>query len=129
MPTPPKESIGGRLATKLTENIKDKRKCFDLMMAAVIFVLTIIELRSFYVWTNSHDLIPEKYWNYYALNDYPFYNTVSFFVVSIFFLLKIIRYNSCIDTKLITILYFAIQFINLIFIIFKFGFPWYTETV
>lgn len=129
MPTPPKESIGGRLMANLTQNIKDKKKCFDLMMVTVIFLLAIIELKSLYAWYKSTEIIPEIYWNYYALNEYPFYNTLGFFAVSLFFLLKIFRYNSCTDTKIITTLYFSIQFINVLFVVFKFGAAWYTEIV
>ena len=125
MPAPPKESIGGRIAAFMTTKTKDSRKFFDFIMASTIFVLVIIELISLYLQSSAKE-IPREYWNYYALKIYPLLNTVAFWFVSLFFLVKILRYKSCIDTKIMTWLYFLMQSMNLIAIIFKSGFLFYS---
>ena len=136
MPTPPKESIGGKMLSSIinkTKQIKitwkDSRKCFDLLMALAIFLLTAIELRSFYKWLNDVRIIPAKYWDYYALSSYPYYNTWGFFIVASFFMANIIRYKSCTDTKIITCMYFIIQLVNVIFIELKLGSDLYSLTI
>lgn len=105
--------------------IKDNRKFFDFIMASTIFVLALLEIISLYFQAKSEPL-PKEYWDSYALKIYPLLNTISFWFVSLFFAAKIIRYKSCIDTKIITWLYFLMQTINLIAIVFKTGFFFYS---
>ena len=136
MPVPPNESMNPKTAfTKamvpirnVVANIKDKKKCFDLMMATIVFCLTAIELISLHYQTHSAT-IPQQYWDYYALNQYPLLATISTWLVALFFLLKILRYNSCWDTKIITILYFLLQTINILATVTKFGSPLYFTVV
>ncbi len=105
--------------------IKDNRKFFDFIMASTIFVLALLEIISLYFQAKSEPL-PKEYWDSYALKTYPLLNTISFWFMSLFFTAKIIRYKSCIDTKIITWLYLSMQTINLIAIIFKTGFFFYS---
>ena len=109
----------------MTVKTKDSRKFFDFIMASTVFVLVIIELISLYL-QNSAKEIPSDYWKYYSIKTYQLLNTIAFWFVSLFFLVKIIRYKSCIDTKIMTWLYFAMQSINMIAIIFKSGFFFYS---
>ena len=125
MPAPPKESIGGRLAATLKNKVKDSRKFFDFIMASTIFILVLIEIISLYLQSNASE-IPQQYWDSYALKIYPILNTVAFWFVSLFFLVKILRYKSCIDTKIISYLYFTMQTINLTAVLFKTGFFFYS---
>ena len=104
--------------------IEDKRKCLDFMMASVIFVLTIIEFISWRLSQGEMATITNQ-GNGYLIKWYPLLCTIGYWIVALFFLLKIIIYKSCIYTKLITIVYFGIQSFNILAFIFMFGGEFY----
>jgi hypothetical protein len=135
MPKPPVETIDpkGRTLGKVSQdnnsNRDNKRFLLDFIMALVIFINTIIELIS---WRLQNISRPAKILDYgdgYLVYTYPLLTQITIFVFALFFLVKIIRYKSCIWTNIVTLLYFSIQTINLLSIIFKIGMPLYEELV
>lgn len=99
----------------------NKLKTLDFIMASVIFIVAFIEPLSFIMVVFD---IPE-----YLTHWYPVLNTSSLFVFSLYFLCRIIRYKSCIYTKIVVVIYFFIQLFNLLSILIKFGFVFYSEWI
>lgn len=127
MPVPPIESIktfGRSRIVAFQKQIKNNHFCFDLFMAITIFLATIVELISLYLRGDiSYDIDVQKY--KYLVHIYPLLMQSVICVFASFFIFKILRYKSCIYTQITTILYAIIQYINLLFIIFKFGLYYY----
>lgn len=128
MPTPPAESIGGRLVSQLKETIKDKRKCLDFMMASVIFIVTVIELWSLKLSEGKAAIITDP-GNNYILYWFPLTSALTIWFFAGFFYMKILRYNSCIYTKIISIIYFLIQSINVTAYLLQFGSDLYYKLI
>lgn len=116
-----------KLITKLKESIRDKRKCLDFMMAAVIFAAAILELISWRVSivTDFGTKSTNTYLNYW----YPFLNSFVVWIFSVFFILKIFRYKACIYTAIISIIYFLIQSFNMSAYLFQFGSVTYSAII
>ncbi len=87
MPTPPAESIGGRLVSRLKENVKDKRKCLDFMMASVIFIVSVLELIS-WIFSQGEQAVITDPGNYYLIYWYPRLSTLTTWVFSFSFCLR-----------------------------------------
>ena len=128
MPTPPAESIGGRLVSRLKENVKDKRKCLDFMMASVIFIASVLELISWRLSQGDQAVITNP-GNNYLVYWFPLMSSSTVWVFSFFFLLKIFRYKACVYTKLVTIIYFSIQTFNISAYVLKFGSKLYNDLI
>lgn len=128
MPTPPKESIGGRLVSQLKETVNDKRKCLDFMMASVIFIASVLELISWRLSQGEQAVITDL-GNHYLVFWYPLMSSLTVWVFSFFFLLKIFRYKACVYTKLVTLIYFFIQSFNLSAYAFQFGSKFYNDVI
>lgn len=128
MPTPPAESIGGRLVSRLKENVKDKRKCLDFMMASVIFIVSVLELISWRFSQGDQAVITNP-GNNYLVYWFPLMSSLTVWVFSLFFLLKIFRYKACVYTKLVTIIYFSIQTFNISAYVLKFGSKLYNDLI
>lgn len=128
MPKPPTESIGGRLVSQLKNNLKDNRKCFDFLMASAIFLAVVIELISWFYSFGKQATITDK-GNNYLVFWYPFFSSLTIWIFSGFFYLKVLRYKSCFYTELITRIYFLVQTINLIAYLSQFGVKLYNIIV
>ena len=128
MPTPPAESIGGRLVSQLKETIKDKRKCLDFMMASVIFIAAVLELISWRLSQGEQAVIANP-GNNYLVYWFPLMSSLTVWVFSLFFLLKIFRYKACVYTKLVSIIYFSIQAFNISAYVLKFGSSFYNHVI
>lgn len=97
--------------------ISNKRKSFDLYMALSIFIVSAFELLSFAFQDSNNQPEFTSLGDNYVVYWYPLFCTIEFFVFSTFFLVKCLRYKSCIYTKTISVLYFLLQSINLISIL------------
>ena len=105
-------------------NLFDNKKCLDFLMASVIFIVTILEFISWRLSIGEPATITNS-GNEYLTFYYPLMSSITNFVFSLFFLIKILRYKSCIYTELITLVYFFIQAFNLSAYIIKFGSEFY----
>lgn len=99
----------------------NKLKTIDFLMASVIFIVAIIEPISFILVNLDLDDYLTKW--------YPFLSTLSLLLFGLYFLGRIIRYKSCIYTKLVVVIYCLIQAFNLIGLITEFGFIFYSEWI
>lgn len=120
MPKPPKESIGQRIVANTRNTIKNPSKCLDFFMASTIFLAAMLELLS-WNYAKGKTAVITDVGNNYLIYYYPLLNTIIIWVFSLFFLLKILRYKSCIYTQLVTIIYFLVQSINLSAFLFGYG--------
>lgn len=117
MPRIPNEVLQ-KARTSFQETIKNDKKCLDFMMASVIFLVTIIELVSFFFPEDSNPAIFKSYGDKYLIFWYPLFVQLSLLLFSIFFVLKVYRYKACIYSKVISHLYLLICLINVFAIIF-----------
>lgn len=101
---------------KIKETLANNKKCFDFYMAIAIFIAVAIEITSWFLQANS-----ERYFTYW----YPLLSSLTLLDFASFFIAKIIRYESCVYSKLISYMYFLIQLINVVFIGFTFSMPIY----
>lgn len=98
-----------------------KLKTIDFLMASIIFIVAFIEPISFVlVYLDLKDYL--VFW-------YPLLNTISLLLFGLYFLGRIIRYKSCIYTKIIVVIYCIIQAFNLSSLLIKFGFTFYSELI
>jgi len=117
MPRIPNEVLQkARISFK--ETISNDKKCLDFMMALVIFLVTLIELVSFFFPDDSNPATFKSYGDKYLIFWYPLFVQLSLLLFSIFFVLKVYRYKACIYSKIISHLYFLICLINVLAIIF-----------
>lgn len=128
MPTPPAESIGGKIVSQLKDTFKNNKKCFDFFMGSAIFIVSIIEFISWRLSQGEQAVILSP-GNNYLVFWYPFLSSLTIWVFSLFFLFKILRYKACIYTQLVTIIYFIIQWFNLSAYLFQFGSKTYNDII
>jgi hypothetical protein len=100
----------------------------DFMMALIIFIVSIIEFISWRLSFGAAATITDV-GNNYLIFWYPFLSSLVIWFFSVFFLLKIIRYEHCIYTDIITIVYFIVQTINILAFIFQFGIDLYNQYI
>ncbi len=86
-------------------------------MASVIFIAAIIEPISWIM----QELEVKEYLEYW----FPVLSTLSLWVFALYFVLKSFRYNPCIYTKIVSLIYFFIQTFNLIAYFSQFGIEFY----
>lgn len=99
----------------------NKIKTIDFLMASVIFIVAFIEPISFIlVYLDLED---------YLIFWYPLLNTISLLLFGLYFLGRIIRYKSCIYTKIVVVIYCIIQVFNISSLLVKFGFVFYSELI
>lgn len=91
----------------------------DAMTAGTIFLLIVLEYLSWILQEGEPATITDV-GNNYLVWIYPLLNTIGYFIVSIHFLIKSFRFNACIYTIIVSILYFIIQLIT----VFTFSFGW-----
>lgn len=99
----------------------NKIKTIDFIMASIIFIVAFIEPLSF--------LLETLEVKDYLTDIYPMLSTISLFLFGLYFLGRIIRYKSCIYTKIVVIVYCLIQAFNLLAIFTKFGIVFYSEFI
>ena len=100
----------------------------DVMMAMVIFIVTIIEFISWRLSFGKAATITDL-GNNYLVFWYPLMSSLVIWFFSVFFLLKIIRYTHCIYTDIITVVYFLVQSFNISAYLFQFGSEVYNEYI
>lgn len=125
---PPDESIGRRLVSRLTENLKDGHKKLDFMMSFVIFLASIVELLSWRMQTKATAVVLDA-GDGYLLFWYPFLSTLTIWIFSWFFLVKILRYRACIYSQLVSIIYWLVQTINVSAFVFQYDIDLYDRVV
>ncbi len=93
------------------------KKIIAYIMASVIFIAAIIEPIS---WIMQESEIKEylEYW-------FPILSTFALWLFALYFVLKSFRYNPCIYTKIVSLIYFFIQTFNLIAYFTQFGIEFY----
>ena len=131
MPKPPVETIKSfarSTVQQIKETLKSKPKFLDFLMALIIFLTTLIEILSWRLQITSKPATITNIGDGYLVYTYPLLIQITVTLFATFFLLKIIRYKSCIWSTIITSIYFLIQIINLLSIIFRIGMPVY-ETI
>lgn len=104
-----------------------KARQLDFYMAAVIFVVSVLELISWKLQEGKEAVITDV-GNNYLVYYYPLLNTLIIWFFALFFFLKILRYNSCIYTIIVSTVYFFIQSVNVSAFFFGFGMGLY-ETI
>lgn len=109
-------------------NFTDNKRCLDFMMASVIFIITILEFISWRLSIGEPATIT-NHGNEYLTFYYPLMTSITQLVFALFFLIKILRYESCIYTELITIVYFLIQVFNLSAYLIQFGGEFYDKYI
>lgn len=115
MPRLPNGSLTERTASKgagFKKMLTNKKKSLDLYMALTIFLLTIIELISYY--TTNDTIINDVSTYKYMLFYYPLYTIIELLIISLFFLVKCYRYISCIYSKIVSWMFFALQLNSLL---------------
>ncbi len=86
-------------------------------MASVIFIAAIIEPISW--------IIQELEVKGYLERWFPILSTLALWLFALYFVLKSFRYNPCIYTKIVSLIYFFIQTFNLIAYFTRFGIDFY----
>jgi len=86
-------------------NLKD---LFDLGMLSTIFILTALELTSFFL-QSRFDTVEYSVLNQYAFYYAPLLSSLSTLTISIFFVFRILRFSACLCTKTIVYAYFLDQ--------------------
>lgn len=99
----------------------NKIKTIDFIMASIIFIVAFIEPLSF--------LLETLEVKDYLTDIYPMLSTISLLLFGLYFLGRIVRYKSCIYTKIVVIVYCLIQAFNLLAIFTKFGIVFYSEFI
>lgn len=130
MPKPPKETTG-RISNQISNFKKmlfNKSKCFDFLMASIIFIVSIIEVASWKLQEGAEATITDV-GNNYLIYYYPLTSTLVIWFFSLFFVLKVFLYKSCIYSKITSTIYFVIQSVSLIAILTQFGWETYDEIV
>lgn len=107
-------------------NIKARQ--LDLYMASVIFIVSILELLSWHFSKGKAAVITD-YGNNYLVWYYPLLSTCIIWFFSLFFFLKILRYNSCVYTSIVSSVYFLVQTINGLSFLLGFGMGIYEKIV
>lgn len=130
MPKPPKESTGkfSNQLKKIKKNFLNKSKCFDFMMASIIFFASIVEVISWKLQEGEQATITNV-GNNYLVYYYPLTSTLVIWGFALFFFGKVTIYKSCIYSKITAYTYFLVQTISLIAIIFQIGWEAYDAIV
>ncbi len=93
------------------------KKIIAYIMASVIFIAAIIEPIS---WIMQELEVKE-----YLERWFPILSTLALWLFALYFVLKSFRYNPCIYTKIVSLIYFFIQTFNLIAYFTRFGIEFY----
>ncbi len=93
------------------------KKTIAYIMASVIFIAAIIEPISW--------IIQELEVKEYLERWFPILSTFALWLFALYFVLKSFRYNPCIYTKIVSLIYFFIQTFNLIAYFTQFGIEFY----
>ncbi len=93
------------------------KKIIAYIMASVIFIAAIIEPISWIM----HELEVKEYLEFW----FPILSTLALWLFALYFVLKSFRYNPCIYTKIVSLIYFFIQTFNLIAYFTQFGIEFY----
>ena len=98
-----------------------KRVIMDFLMAATIFLAAVIEPIS---WVMANKMGREylEFW-------FPLLATIQIWFFAAFFFIRIFRYNACIYTQLVSIIFFIIQSYNIAAYGIQFGLPFYNHYI
>lgn len=100
------------------------RDIFDLSMLSCIFLMTIVELSSFYFQT-KYDTYSYPKDNPYLYYYMPLLSSLTILIASSFFLFRIFRFKACRCTQVITITYFVDQLFTTLLIFVGYNERWY----
>lgn len=125
---PQKKSLAYRLLKYVKLNFTDNKMCLDFMMASVIFIVTILEFISWRLSIGEPATITDR-GNEYLVFYSPLMSSIIQLIFSLFFLIKIFRYKSCVYTEMITLVYFFIQVFNLSAYLIQFGGEFYDRYI
>lgn len=123
-----RQYIFNRLLKYVKLNFTYNKRCLDFMMASVIFIVTILEFISWRLSLGETATITNV-GNNYLVYYQPLISSIIQLVFASFFLMKIIKFRSCIYTESITIVYFLIQLFNLSAYIIQFGGEFYDHYI
>lgn len=120
MPRIPDESLGKK--TSLITKVKEisNKKILDYSMALVIFLVSFIEIISFFIPDSNNPAIITNKGDNYLLFWFPLFATLELFIFSLFFIFKSFRYTSCLSTKIISCMFSFVQVISLISLLISF---------
>lgn len=114
MPRVPDESLGRKVPLKTKLKDISSKKLLDYSMALVIFVVSFIEMISFFIPDSNNPAIITNKGDNYLLFWFPLFATLELFIFSLFFIFKSFRYTSCLSTKIISLMFSFVQVISLI---------------
>jgi hypothetical protein len=120
---PPAESISRR-SMPILETEGQGNEWFTFYGIITIFFASFVELISIGLRGSGHEVL-EASNHVYLIKTYPLLMQVIVFVFALFFLANISKMKNCIYSKLVIYMYFTVQSINLLFIIFSFGIQFY----
>ena len=101
------------------------KKLLDYSMSLVIFLVSVLEIISWFKPDVNNQAKIIDYGDKYLTFWYPLFTTLELFVFGLFFLFKAFRYASCLNTKIISILFLSTQTITLINVIFPYSLSLY----
>lgn len=110
-------------------SLADTRKSLDFTMALIIFLVSAIELLSFGFPDPNNQPQFTTLGDNYLVYWFPLFCTIQFWMFGCFFVFKVIRYKSCIYSKIISYMYFLMQSVNLLSILFSIGYKNYLELI
>lgn len=102
------------LSKIIREALTNKKSLLGIAMGLVIFFVAAFEEVSFFL---PEYVGGKEYKEFY----FPLFCQVELFLFSTFFVFKSLRYNSCLDTKIISILLSLVFLVSIFAIVFKFS--------
>ena len=108
------------MRTKLKVTLKDNKKRLDFLMSLIIFVAVILEYLSWTLQTDNTATITDVGDNYLVF-WHPFLSSLTIWVFSWFFLIKVLRYKACIYSQIVSVSYWLVQTISVSAFVFQIG--------
>lgn len=100
---------------KIVSIFKNGKNRLNFFMSIIIFVVAILEITSFFL----PEILKDK--REYARFYFPLITELELFIFSLFFVLKSFRYESCLDTKIISLLLPFVFLVSILAIMFRFN--------
>lgn len=106
----------------------NKIKILDFATAGVVFASAVNELISFWRCT-SEKYVGEVKGSNYLIYEYPLFSTIQGLLFASFLIFMIMKFQACIYTRIIVIIFSLIQCISFIALIFKINYEVYDTLI
>lgn len=108
--------------------MQNKIKILDLATAGVVFASAVNELISFWRCT-SENYIGEVKGSDYLIYEYPLFSTIQGLLFALFLSFLICKFQACIYTRIVVIVFSIIQVINFTSLVFKINYEIYDTLI